>query len=138
MIYYNGPATIKNPVHEFWVTELILLCWQYVKRLGNVDQDLKPDFTILDELHGEVDLDTEGYEQARCQFDRYRKADAYNVWFAPTETRLRGLMEFKTPKSLFFLLGDKQWEKVLRESTFFPTRSTLLLGNSHDGKNDDE
>lgn len=115
-MYFNGQATIQHHLHEWWVTEAILPVWRWALRFGDVDDHLKPDFTIIvnDEvrIHGEVDLDTEGYEQVKEQMYKYGEADEPSVWFAPTATRLEGIMRYATPNSSFYLLGEKQWVEL--------------------------
>jgi len=80
-----------------------------MQRGPNVNQELRPDVTIWvgdQEVHGEIDRDTEGYS-----FIEYRMGIIANfidpvIWWAPTETRLAGIMARATPECMFSLIGS--------------------------------
>jgi len=119
-VYFNGPQIIQNLLHEWWVTEVVLPAWKWTRRFGQVDKFLTPDAQIVvypeTPINVEIDLDSEGYDQAKAQFDKYRETGEVNVWFAPTEARLEGLMRFATPQSMFFLLEERGWYEVWRNA----------------------
>jgi hypothetical protein len=106
---YSTRESVANLAHEYWVTNETLFAWKTVRRGKETDAELKPDATVLIggvEVDVEVDMDTEGYEQVKAQMDRYREAGRYNLWFAPTKTRLEGIGRCATPLSIFSVLGS--------------------------------
>ena len=82
-------------LHEVLVTgELIRFPFAEVARGKNVDQVLRPDFTLcLDDfsIHGELDRATEGYRQARDRMHVYTERREFVLWVAPTVARMEGL-----------------------------------------------
>ncbi len=110
-VYCKWPA--RNLLHEVMLTEELLPFWDLKILRGNqVDPHLKPDATIQASdfsFHFEMDMDTEGYKQVQTQMRRYEKANEYVVWFAPTMTRLQGLMKVASKKSMFSLHGTSVW-----------------------------
>jgi hypothetical protein len=106
---YSTRESVANLLHEYWITACTLFAWPHVIRGKMLDEHIQPDATILlagVEVDVEVDLDTEGYEQIRQKLKKYRDADRYNLWFAPTKTRLEGIGKYATPRSLFSVLGS--------------------------------
>lgn len=100
-------------MHEVTLTEeLIPFRDLKIKRGNQVDKNLNPDATItygVLKIHCEMDMDTEGYEQVKTQMKRYERRGEYVVWFAPTMTRLKGIMKFASKNSLFSVCGSKVW-----------------------------
>lgn len=113
-MYYNG-GEIKNLLHEVMVTREILPFWERTLRGRKTDEVLKPDFEIVycdTRICGEMDLDTEGYGQVKEQMQKYEDAGVWNVWFAPTDTRLQGITKLATQTSVFSRCGSNLWVDV--------------------------
>jgi hypothetical protein len=97
-------------MHEVLLTDEILPFWRVTERgprVGETNADAVIDLGV--KIACEMDLATEGYKQVQEQMDVYRDIEIYNVWFAPTRTRLEGIRSFGTDLSLYSVCGSKVW-----------------------------
>lgn len=117
-LFYNGDS-VTNLRHEHAVTQEVIPFWKNTIRGNRVDSYLKPDFTIVfdkpifgghEAIHGEVDLGTEGIEaKVAPQMEKYRRRQALNVWFAPTQKRLDRIKKVGTEFSMYSICGSRVW-----------------------------
>jgi hypothetical protein len=99
----------QSLLHEVLLTEEILPLWDLPWERGNRVGKYNSDGVMCGMLHVEMDRATEGYDQVEDQMRVYERAQAYNVWFAPTEVRMKGIMRIGTEWSLYSVCGSKVW-----------------------------
>ena len=97
------------------LTQQILPIWKNVIRTG-LDEHLNPDGVARFgdvEVHLEMDMGNEDIgRDIRPQMKKYSEAEAYNVWFAPSKTRIEALMRVANRWSMFSECGSRVWYDV--------------------------
>jgi len=136
---YCGAWNPGNLLHEVHMTEEIIPFWKLgfsVLRGPRVDQQLKPDATIAfsegtTPVHCEMDEDTEGYEQIGSQMEKYRRRGEYNIWYAPTQTRVEGIMRLGTEWSFYSVCRSNVF--IISDGTAIGVQKLVHLFNTRCG-----